>query len=526
MTIRVQMLERRASGASTAYEVGSQYDLADATARLFIERGWATYVSGDVTPGDDVPVTANINGATGEIEIQSPDGFRATRFDSDSWRNIPLTRSDKQFTPRRKRIMKGGKCLYAFTDHSVLSKSGTNAASATLSTVSGYNGITADSSGSRSCSPQMVKIVGTAGATGNILIGVPSAQITQAVVNGKIGLLIYLDYGSTNNPSINGLWSTSATLLNEHANAWNTNQFRPGWNFLVYDAKQASHPFGTSLSYGGSNDITNTAVRNFALQFSTLADVTIYLDSVWYDFDQVPEITLGWDTAAADVIQYVLPAMQSRGWRGYIAEPCFVWSAGSTRYDDLSESGSRVTRMNTFAAAGWDIINHTTTHRAIGSLSNDYDIRYETENWKAWALAHGWTKGFEFYASPQSSTSVLAERVIRETGICLQRHAKKRDIYRTPWGIDNPHHLGSVDMGNSTYTTIKAAIDANIAYRADMHLFAHNTVAGGAADGSTTPGVSTQMYYTTLILVLDYLKSLEQAGTITIADGMSGWYYG
>ena len=523
MTIRVLMLEDRASGASTTYAKGSQYDLPEATAALYIHNRWATYVSGDLVPNDAVPVSAQIDPVTGEIEIQSPDGFRATRFDSDSWRNISLTRSDKQFTPRRKRIMKGGKCLYAFTDHSVLSKSGTNSASATLSTVSGYNGITADSSGSRSGSPQMVKIVGTSGATGNILIAGPSAQITQAVVNGKIGLLIYLDYGSTNNPTINGLWSTAGTLLNEHANSWNTHQFRPGWNFLVYDAKQASHPAGTSLSYGGSNDITNTAVRNFALQFSTLADVTIYLDSVWYDFDQVPEITLVWDSADADVIQYVLPAMQSRGWRGYIAESCQV---GGTRWDDLSESTARTTRMNTFAAAGWDIINHTTTHQQIGLLANDYQIRYEIENWKAWALAHGWTKGFEFYASPQSSTSVLAERVIRETGICLQRQAKKRDIYRTPWGIDNPHHLGSVDMGNSTYATIKAAIDTNIAYRADLHLFAHNTVAGGAADGSTVPGVSVQMYYTTLILVLDYLKSLEQAGAITVADGLSGWYYG
>lgn len=470
-------------------------------------------------------VTTTTNPLTGVIKFIDQIGKVLTQTESDAWRNAPQARSDKQFGSRTRQCTKGGKLLYAFSDHSVLVKSGANAAGVTLSTVSGYNGIAADSSGSRTGSPSMVKIVGDGTASGNILISVPTAQITQAVIDGKMGLWVYCDYGNAAVPTINGLWSTAATLLNEHSNSWNTNQFRHGWNFLVYDAKQSTHPFGVSVSYGGANDITTTAVRNFALQFSTLANCTIYLDSVWYDFDQKPKIVLGWDSADQDVIDYVLPAMQARGWRGYIAEPCFVWSSGSTRYDNMSEAGARVSRMNTFAAAGWDIANHTTTHRAIGSLTNDFDIRYEVENWKAWALANGWTKGYEFYVSPQSSTSPLAERVIRESGVSLQRHAKKRNIHRTPWGIDNPHHLGSFEMGNVTFASIKSAIDANIGYRADTFLFGHNTVAGGAADGSTIPGVGTQTYLTTLILVLDYIKSLESAGLVDVADGLSGYYY-
>lgn len=81
-------------------------------------------------------------------------------------------------------------------------------------------------------------------------------------------------------------------------------------------------------------------------------------------------------------------------------------------------------------------------------------------------------------------------------------------------------------MGNQTYATIKSYIDMAVAYCCDLFMFAHNTIAGGAVDGSTVPGVSTQMYETTLNLVLDYIKSLETTGTVVVPDGMTGWYYG
>ena len=226
------------------------------------------------------------------------------------------------------------------------------------------------------------------------------------------------------------------------------------------------------------------------------------------------------------MVDYVLPAMTARGWKGYIAEPCFVWASGSTLYDDHGLVNARTQRIDKFASAGWDIINHTTTHRQMGSLSNDYDIRYEIENARAWALAHGWYRGSEFYASPQSSTSVTAETAIRNTGIVLQRHAKHPNVHLTQFGVDNPHHIGSHDMGNQTYNTIKGYLDMAEAYCCDLFLFGHSTVAGGAVDGSTVPGVSTQMYQTTLNLVLDDIKTRESAGRVVVPDGLTGWYYG
>lgn len=65
MTIRVLMTETRASGAATTYAAGSEYDLPNETAELYIYRGWATYVSG--RDPDPVPVMAKPNPATAGI---------------------------------------------------------------------------------------------------------------------------------------------------------------------------------------------------------------------------------------------------------------------------------------------------------------------------------------------------------------------------------------------------------------------------------------------------------------------------
>ena len=65
------MLEDRASGASTTYAKGSQYDLPEATAALFLHNRWATYVSGDLVPNDPVPVGAQVDPLTGGISFSA-----------------------------------------------------------------------------------------------------------------------------------------------------------------------------------------------------------------------------------------------------------------------------------------------------------------------------------------------------------------------------------------------------------------------------------------------------------------------
>ena len=384
---------------------------------------------------------------------------------------------------RKNNRVNGGKCVYRFLDHTALTTGGANIAQVTLSTVSGVNGIASDSSGSRTGSGQMVKLLGNGSATGTLFFTVPNGVFGSQAMGGRFGLWIFVE-PSGSVPAMNVSWSPNVTVTGELNNAWNTNAIRPGWNFLTFVQGATAHPFGTSLSYGGANDLIANPMKCFRLEFTTLANCTVYLDSLWTGFSQKPSIVLGWDSADQDVLDYVLPAMTARGWKGYIAEPCFVWTSGTTLYDDHSLSNSRTQRVDKFAAAGWDIINHTTTHRQMGSLSNDYDIRYEIENARAWALAHGWVRGSEFYASPQSSTSVTAESTIKASGIVLQRHAKHPNVHVTQFGVDNPHHVGAYDMGNQTFATIKSYIDMAIAYGCDLFPFAHNTVSGGAVNGS------------------------------------------
>lgn len=425
---------------------------------------------------------------------------------------------------KKTRRVFGGRCVYRFQDHTSLISAGSTIANVTLSTVSGVNGVSSDSSGSRTGSGQMVKLSGNPSATGTLTFTIPNTVFGSQLMGGRFGFWMFVE-PSGSLPSMNVSWSPNTTITGELNNSWNSNAIRPGWNFLTFVQGATSHPFGTSLSYGGGTDLINNPTKSVRLEFSTLANCTVYLDSIWTNFSNTPSVVLGWDSSDQDVIDYVLPAMKSKGWKGYVAEPLFVWSSGSTLYENHNESGARINRLNTLYSEGWDVVNHTTSHRQIGSLVNDYEIRYEIENARSWAVAHGFTRGSEFYVSPQSSTSVLAEAVIKNLGFVTQRHAKHPNTHVTQFGIDNPHHIGSYDMGNQTYATIKSYIDMAVSYKCDLFLFAHNTVLGGVGDGSTVPGSSTQMYLTTLNLVLDYIKNLELNGSVTVPGTISDWYY-
>ncbi len=214
--------------------------------------------------------------------------------------------------------------------------------------------------------------------------------------------------------------------------------------------------------------------------------------------------------------------MQTRGWVPYFADALFIWSSGSVEFNDFNNS-----RVNarTLYDAGWPCVNHSTTHRALGTLTAA-EVTYEMENSRAFWIGKSMRRGIEFYASPQSSTSDIAETTIRDLGFVLQRHARKENVVWTPFGVDNTGHIGSYDMGNKTYAAIKAHIDAVVVnYKQDFFPFFHDVVPGGAVDGSTTTGVSTEIYQTTLMLVLDYLQSLETQGLLTVPS-ITEWYYG
>ena len=442
------------------------------------------------------------------------------------------------------------------------------------STTGGSPALTADYTGwdgagnksgitSRTGQPSMLKVVPAANTVEEIqLTSIASNMLTRNLA-GKIGLWVYVDalpgyqVGGTPNSTITVDLSTTSGGSNGMYVAFNANQVREGWNFLKFVQRDTTaylsgassteyHPFGVVVSAfgtGADTNIVSGTVTRLRINWTNMLGATLYFDSFWTDFASKGQVVFGNDSGVG-LLEYAKPIFDRYGWVGYTA---FPYSSGGTH--------ARITDLNSNVSAngaslypsGWDFINHTTNHPALGALTSEAQIAYEIETAKAWQNSLDFTRGAEFYASPQSSTSRLSEKVIKSAGIKLQRHARKWNVSVTPFGIDNPQHIGSIDMGNvasggissvsgnttssvsgwQTATKIKRAIDVIEAYGDAVFPFWHGiTVTGDTGTGDDLTGDNLLLTKSAFEGVVAYVRARELAGGLTVCRGMSGFYYG
>jgi len=445
--------------------------------------------------------------------------------------------------------------------------------SPTLSNTSGLDssGLPTSDPVSRTGMPTMLKVV-PSGATDSIRM-VP-ANFPSTATAGKLMLWVYVAslplYGAGETPTGTVTLSVSTDpSATAAAMSWtfNANQLREGWNCLKvvkttnptnsgsYSGTlgqpdvggRDGHFFGitetTNANFAFSNVMTAN-VRYMAITMNNLVGATLYFDSLWTDFVTRPQVVLGSDQAlsASLLTTVVLPLFNSYGWKGYLAAPRRVSNPSYGLVTDWKNQPADSNAMVFAQAAydaGWDIINHTMNHNALNSYTNSGEIYSEIVAAAAWYKAQGWRRGGEFYASPQSSTSRLAETVIaRNTGIVLQRHARKQNTCVTPWGIDNAAHVGAVDLGSGsvgidvngmvTFPRIKSYIDMLVRYGDTGFIFWHNlTTLGDTGDGlSTAPGDGLTIAVSNWTLSMNYIRELQHTGTLLVADGLSGFWYG
>ena len=432
----------------------------------------------------------------------------------------------------------------------------------------GYTGFDANGNvngiRSRTGQAEMLKVVCNNNTATNITLGSPGTNILNAALAGKLMVVVYVEaqpgYQATGTPTGNLSLevTTAGVFTNGLTIGFNSNQLREGWNFLKFVQRDPLayqttsptteyHPFGISAACYGNGSAANivaSPINAMRLITQNLSGATLYFDSIWTGFDSLAQIVLGCDAAGSDLMQYGLPELQQRGWVGYTAIPGRIYTSGSTLVSnwDITNSNAR-----TCYGMGWENINHTANHLANNTLTSAAAIDYEVASVQAMYANAGLMRGGEFYASPLSSSSRLAEAVIRNRGFKLQRHARKWNVCVTPWGIDNPGHVGAIDFGNAaaggisssngatapsvsgwqTWTKLRRFVDVLEAYGDTGFPFWHGiSILGDTGSGDDTTGDNLLITRSAFQRFLAYIAEREAAGGLRVRDGMTGFYYG
>lgn len=399
---------------------------------------------------------------------------------------------------------------------------------------------------SRTGLPRITKVELTSDTTQTIEIanGVwGSVQFTQGV-----GFWVYYDntakVGGGGPQLLIDFYSGATTGGAYQRVAFTGSQLRNGWNFLVYKqirADLAAMPSSdthfaslTTTKFSDGVDINVTPIHLVRVSLFNMNGCTLYFDSVWTGFASKSQIILGVDQATADTVSIALPEFQRRGWKGYFAAPFRGWSSGSKIITDFSGRDSFNAQMEVLYAAGWDAALHTLNHLANGTLTVPSEIRYEIEGSKAWQAQLGLIRGSEFYASPQSSTSNLAEKVIAGLGIKLQRHASNahQNVHVTQFGVDNMASFGGADISSASagfqqFSKIKVLLDNLWAYGASSAPFWHAiTTLGDTGSGEDLTGNDLTMTRSAFLMTTEYIAQGEAQGKCVVPDGFTGFYYG
>jgi hypothetical protein len=363
------------------------------------------------------------------------------------------------------------------------------------------------------------------------------------ILNGRFGLWMYCANQRGYGPGQEAASALSIVLTTAADRSFNnalyisfdSNQIREGWNFLKFVENSTGHPLGIyreSWGDGSDADIINHPVTAIQL-FCSAPDVgaTWYFDSLWTGFATKAQIVIGCDDVNDSLLDYCIPLFNQVGWTGYIATPYRVWESGSYKVSQWVNN-PYITRA-LMEAPDWEIINHTVNHLRVGDLTSTTDIKYELNAQTTWLRSQGVPeKGLKFYASPQSSSSRLSEKTIKGLGGVAQRHSRKRNTSLTQFGIDNPQHIGSYALDDlyeaQSFAKIKEVLDTAIAYEDTLNLFWHNIIddSNDPQDGVSTTGNWFSVWKSTWDQTMDYVRTLELAGKLTIAKGMTGFLQG
>ncbi len=398
--------------------------------------------------------------------------------------------------------------------------------------------------------------------------GKAANKLSNPELNGQLTLVVhvanlpgYEKGGAGPNPTIGLSMTTDAdgAMANGLYVGFNSAQVREGWNFLkfvmrnpnAYKASSAEteyHPFGVNASgigAGSAADIVNKTITTIKIDVRNCNGASLYFDSIWTGLDCDAQIVFGADDAdGTDLVDLALPLFRARGWTGYVAAHGRYWDGkGAQVNSDLTETFPRILPCY---EAGWDVINHSMNHRRMSDYTAA-QVAYEVTSLQNLLASRGLTRGSEFYASPESSTSRISEKVIRDLDFLTQRHARKSNVSVTPWGVDNLHYLGGTNIGSATsggvavtasgvnstitgfqtFEKIKRMIDVIEAYKDSWLPFWHRVARDGdSGSGEDLTGDDLVMTYSAFSKTLDYIAEREAAGGMKVRDGMTGWYYG
>lgn len=232
---------------------------------------------------------------------------------------------------------------------------------------------------------------------------------------------------------------------------------------------------GGSLSWDASLNLRYLKFRIRRVEGG--GDVAMTIDDIVYDAPTKGGAVIFFDSARDSTLDIALPMLRSRGYKA--AAGVIVASVGIDSFLSTTDIGQ-------LYDAGWDIVNHSTTHPDMDSYVSEQGVRQEIGTCKKYLIDNGFFRGSDIFIWPGNtgdpSDLITAADADAET-FTISRAEDVRTMY--PVGSTFDVYESTGNDGNYTVT--------GVAYSDPITTITVDDVPDGTDDGSISPWYGTDI---------------------------------
>jgi len=300
---------------------------------------------------------------------------------------------------------------------------------------------------------------------------------------------------------------TGGVAGNNMESTWLTAELNEGWNNLLVHKTD-------SADWADNGGDLDQLVKSTRITMGNSVGTTFYFDGVYIGKRSRTQVIIGHDAWSADQFD-IIKAM-------YIA-------AGIKPYEAINTDGRDLESANTLAmydayALGWDIVNHSTDHTNLTTLSTVEEVLEKVIPTSEWLKARGFTRSSNWFIYPNNAANEITKAAMQLARMEYARVQSPMLTVTDNFGLYLPLEQGSMTWEGDTLAAAKATVDEAIKYCSHLHMYGHSMVATAgdpavpeagswAIDGD--PGANF-WWYEDMSDLIDYLVDLRAKGHIDI----------
>lgn len=279
--------------------------------------------------------------------------------------------------------------------------------------------------------------------------------------------------------------------------SWKTTKWKVvnGWNEVMIPLSKLTVTNGESL-----NNIITT------IQISVTGDNTfVAFDSIYVNRTSKANVMFQFDDGWLSVYTKAFPEMLSRGMVGNIGVISSMITSNNKSYANLNQ-------LKELQHYGWEMFNHTVTHRDL-SLLTEEEVRQELTGCRDWLQANGFTKAANFVAYPYGNASDVVYKVMKD----FEYGRSVREEFEVLPPI-NPHRLKCITLDYGVEVTrVTDAIDHIIECGDTLILLLHKIEESTNTDTINYP-------VNKFIQILDYIYDRQDKIDVITCSEFSNVY--